>query len=194
VKHIIWILSLMLILSSCSTLKQNATPTTTTPPTKSAKNIHRFHLSGKIAVHTSHDSGSASIDWSENQHQYTIALQGPLGAGAMKLIGQPGQVTLKASDGKTYQAASAEELLAKQWGFHLPVSNMKDWIRGLPVSGVTANIRYDEVGRITSMIQQGYRIDYLAYSTVNGIALPEKMTIVSPTLNVKMVVYRWDIV
>ena len=45
---------------------------------------------------------------------------------------------LQTSDGKRYNAASPEQLLAEQWGFHLPVSNMKYWVRGLPVPGIPA--------------------------------------------------------
>jgi outer membrane lipoprotein LolB len=202
VKHIIWILSLMLLVSGCSTTKQATTTTTTTPTAPKAtwanrearlSSIHRWHLSGKIALQTSHDSGSASVDWSQSQNQYNISLQGPLGAGAMKLKGQAGLVTLQTSDGKSYQAASAEQLLAKQWGFHLPVSNMNYWIRGLPVPGTPANTRFDQDGRIATIIQRGFRIDYLAYSNANGIDLPEKMTIVSSALRVKMIVYQWNL-
>lgn len=199
-KHIIWILSLMLLVSGCSTTKLTSPATTTTVPKATWANreaklssIHRWHISGKIAMQTSRDSGSASVDWSQGQNQYNISLQGPLGAGAMKLRGQPGRVTLQTSDGKSYQAASAEQLLAKQMGFHLPVSNMNYWIRGLPVPDVAANTRFDQDGRIATMIQQGYRVDYLAYSNASGIDLPEKMTIVSSALRIKMIVYQWNI-
>ena len=128
----------MLIVSGCSTTKKSEAPiSTTSVPTASwadreakLSSIHRWHLSGKIALQSSRDSGSASVDWSQGLNRYNISLQGPLGAGAMKLWGQPGHVTLQTSNGKSYQAASAEQLLAKQWGFHLPVSNMNYWIRG----------------------------------------------------------------
>lgn len=198
-KHIIWILSLMLFLSGCSTTKTTEVSTTTSPKATWASretalnNIHHFHISGKIAVQSSTDSGSASVDWSQGQNQYNIALQGPLGAGAMKLQGRPGLVTLQTSDGKTWRAASAEQLLAKQWGFHLPVSSMNYWIRGLPVPNVPANTRFDNNAHLTTLIQQGYRIDYLSYANTRGIDLPEKMSITSPSLRVKMIVYRWTL-
>lgn len=199
-KHIIWILSLMLILSGCSTLKRETTTTTTTVPKATWANreaklnsIKSWHISGKIAVQSSHDSGSASVDWYKGVNQYNISLQGPLGAGAMKLWGKPGHVTLQTSDGKSYQATSAEQLLAKQWGFNLPVSSMNFWIRGLPVPGVAANTRFDQEGRIATIIQQGFRVDYQSYSYTNGIELPARMTLVSSALRVKMIVYQWTL-
>jgi outer membrane lipoprotein LolB len=199
-KHIIWILFLTLTLSSCARLKPEAAPSTPAVPKTSwaerqtaLNNIHNWNLSGKIAVQSSHDAGSASVNWSQRLQNYTISLQGPLGAGAMKLSGSPGQVTLLASDGKSYHAASPEELLAKQWGFHLPVSSMKYWIRGLPVPDVSASTRFDNDGRLSSIAQQGYRIDYLAYSNHGRMELPEKLSIVSPSLRVKIVVYQWNL-
>lgn len=192
----------MLTLSACSTTKhqEEALLTSATPPkatwaTREAalNQIRNWHISGKIAMQSRQDSGSASVDWVQRQQNFAISLQGPLGAHATKLSGGPGKVILQSSDGKQVQASSAEQLLAAQSGFRLPVSSMKYWIRGLPVPGVAANTRFDQQGRLTSLIQQGYRIDFLSYSTVRGLALPERLSIVSPAIRVKLIVYQWNI-
>lgn len=198
-KHIIWIVLLALSLTSCSTINPPAAtppaaPTATWADRQTTLNhIQSWHLNGKIALQTAKDSGSASVDWSQRQSSYSISMSGPLGASAMKLAGQPGRVTLQTSDGKSYTAASAEQLLAKQWGYNLPVSNMKYWIRGLPAPGMSANTRFDGYERLTSLVQQGWRIDYLSYSNTRGIDLPEKLSITSPSLKVKIVVYQWSV-
>jgi outer membrane lipoprotein LolB len=111
----------------------------------------------------------------------------------MKLAGRPGNVTLQTSDGKTYNAKSPEQLLASQWRFHLPVSNMKYWIRGIPVPGMAANTSFDHYGRLNTLTQQGWRIDYLAYTNVGGVDLPERLSITSPTLKVRIIVYQWNV-
>jgi outer membrane lipoprotein LolB len=100
-------------------------------------------------------------------------------------------VTLQTSDGKSFHAASAEQLLTKNWGFNLPVSNMRYWIRSLPVPDMAANTQYDSKGRLATLVQQGWRIDYLNYSNVGGVDLPERLSITSPALRVKIVVYQW---
>lgn len=198
-KHLIWILFLALSLTSCSTLSPTAatppaTPKATWADRQAALNhIQNWNLNGKIALQTAKDSGSASVNWSQRQGGYSISMSGPLGASAMKLTGQAGHVTLQTSDGKSYSASSAEQLLAKQWGWNLPVSNMKYWIRGLPVPGMTANTHFDSYERLTSLVQQGWRIDYLSYSNTRGVDLPEKLSITSPSLRVKIVVYQWNV-
>lgn len=193
----------MLTLTSCSTTKTSTevstTATTATPPASretrvaSLNQIKSWNLNGKIAVQSRNDSGSATVDWMQRSRQYFISLQGPLGSHAMKLSGGPGQVTLQTSDGKSYRSSSAEQLLAKQWGFHLPVSSMNYWIRGLAVPGIPANTRYDRTGRLGTLIQQGYRIDYLSYTNTGRGELPDRLAIYSPSLRVKLIVYHWTV-
>jgi outer membrane lipoprotein LolB len=196
VKHFIWIFALTLTISGCSTIKPNTSPAPILPKAERETrlgSISSWRLNGKIAVQTNSNSGSASVDWFQRAGSYSIALQGPLGAGAMKLSGGPNGVTMIASDGKTFHAHSAEELLAKGWGFKLPVSNMNYWIRGLPAPGSNANTHYDERGRLQTLAQQGYRIDYLSYTNMGKIDLPEKLSITSPSLRVKIIVYQWNL-
>ena len=120
-------------------------------------------------------------------------MSGPLGASAMKLSGTEGQVSLQMSDGKVYRSSSPEQLLKAQWGFNLPVSSMNYWIRGLPVPGIPSSTRFDNAGRLSTLIQQGYRIDYLSYSNFGRWELPERISLVSSSLRVKMVVYQWSV-
>lgn len=197
-KHTIWMLALALTLSGCSTINPTAAPpaapkATWTDRQATLNNIKSWRLNGKIAVQTPHDSGSASVNWTQNPRSYVISLLGPLGSNGMKLTGQPGQVTLQTSDGKSYKASSPEQLLAKQWGFHLPVSNLNYWVRGLPVPNVAATTHFDHFGRLDSLTQQGWRIDYLSYTNVGRVDLPEKLSITSPSLSVKIIVYQWNV-
>lgn len=195
-KHFIWIFALMLIISGCSTMKQVSVPAPILPKAERQarlSSISSWRLNGKLAVQTNQNSGSASVDWFQHAGSYNIVLQGPLGAGAMKLSGAANGVTLVASDGKTFHAQSGEALLAKGWGFKLPVSNMNYWIRGLAAPFSPANARYDNRGRLETLVQQGYRVDYLSYTNTGKIDLPEKLSITSPNLRVKIVVYQWNI-
>ncbi len=193
-------------LAGCASVSHPpATTTTTETPTTSAQavswkdrqakltSIQSFRVDGKIAVRTPRDSGSATVNWVQRHSSYSIALMGPLGSNGLKLQGQPGNVTLQTSDGKTYSANSAEQLLKERWGFHLPVSNMHYWIRGLPVPGMAANTRFDSDGRLSQLVQQGWNIQYLSYTKMGNVDLPEKMSITSPSLTVKIVIYQWNI-
>lgn len=195
-KHIIWIFLLISTLSACTTSTAPTSVETKLPPGKkqlALKDIHNWRLNGKIAVQTSHDSGSATVNWIQRQSYYSIALSGPLGSHSMLLMGQPGTVTLKASDGKSYHASSPEQLLAAQWGFNVPVSHLNYWIRGLPVPGISANTRYDQYGRLIALTQQGWHVEFLSYADKGGLYLPDRLSITSSALKVKIIVYDWQV-
>jgi outer membrane lipoprotein LolB len=195
--RIIWIFLLILTITSCSTLTQKeappAAPEATLPKREAAVDrVQSWHIKGKIAVQTEKDSGSASVNWSQRQRNYSISLQGPMGSNAMNLTGNAGHVTMKTSDGKIVSASSPEQLLAEQWGFKLPVSNMRYWVRGLQVPGIPAETHYDQFNRLTRMTQQGWTIQYLSYSNNGGVDLPQKLSITSPAMKVKLVIYSWN--
>lgn len=186
---------LPLLISSCSTIAPPA-PSVQIPVKDretSLGRVENWQLNGKIAINTAHDSGSATIDWIQIRNRYTISLFGPLGSNSLKLAGSPGHVTVQTSDGKSASASSPEQLLAKVWGWRLPVSSMHYWIRGLPVPGIPAQSHFDSYGRLTQLNQQGYDVQYLAYTSSKGVDLPSKVFITSPALKVKVIVYGWKI-
>lgn len=155
--------------------------------------LQNWQLSGKLAIITAKDSGSANVDWTEHAGRYTISLYGPLGANAITLKGTPSLVTMKTSDGKTATAHTPEELLAQQWGWHLPLSYIKYWVRGLPVPHVAAQNTFDGAHRLATLSQQGFRIQYQGYTTANGLELPQRMVITSSSIKSKIIIYRWNL-
>jgi outer membrane lipoprotein LolB len=117
---------------------------------------------------------------------------GPLGSNGLKLSGQPGRVTLVMSDGKSYTASNPEELLARRWGFHLPVSNLRYWIRGLPVPDLPSNTQFDTSNRLVNLAQDGWQVQFLSYMSGRNTELPEKLVITSREMKVKIIVYQWN--
>ncbi len=187
---------LLTILSSCTTFRPPGAPpqqiSWQTRESALAK-INQWHLNGKLAVRTPRDSGSATIDWAQHQDRYLISLYGPLGTGGMTLSGRQGHIVLKTHDGKRYTADSPESLLAEHWGFKLPVSNLRYWVRGMPVPGIAAQTHTDRYGRLSALDQAGWHIRYDDYQTVQGVDLPSKVSITDGHLTTKLVIYTWDL-
>lgn len=178
---------------------------TTTPPSAPGRPIpwkqrelalnqlQSWTLHGKIAAQTTQDSGSASVDWTQRHDQYVISLLGPFGSNGLRLTGHPGSVLLETADGKRYRASNAEQLLANNWGFHVPVSYLHYWIRGLPVPTIPAKTMLDSSGRLSELAQQQWLVQFLGYENVGAMDLPNRIVITSPTLNVKIVVHEWRV-
>lgn len=190
-------LSLFLLsagLTGCTTVAPPApnTPVAWENRQQGQTSLQSWKLSGKIAVQSARESGSASIDWVQRVKNYQISLLGPLGSNGVKLSGHPGLVTMDTADGKHATASSPEKLLAQQMGWNLPVSHLSYWIRGLPVPGLSATTNKDAYGRLSSLNQDGWDIRYPSYTTLGDIDVPSRVFITSPDLKVKIVVYSWQ--
>lgn len=186
---------LILTLTSCATV----TPTTPTTPQPSwterklaLSRIQNWQIKGKIAVQTAQDAGSANIAWQQYADRYTVSLWGPLGTHNVKLTGQPGSIVLETADGKKYSANSPEQLLREQWGFNVPISYLRYWIRGLPAPGA-ATLQFDASNRLSHLTQQDWQVVFSGYTHKGKIDLPERMMITSATLRTKIIIYRWEI-
>jgi outer membrane lipoprotein LolB len=187
-------------IASCAT-----TPTNKTLPQNQSQtwgsrvqtlsNVQNWDLSGMIGIRNNakNDHLSANIKWQQHNKQYSILLFGPLGAGSIKLTGQPGLVKLENSDGKTYTAASPEQLVAQQTHWYLPVSNLYYWIRGLPVPNVPAKTHFDTLNHLDTLQQQGWQVQYLHYTSINNVDIPNKIFLFNRELNVKIIINDWKI-
>lgn len=188
-------------LSACATLKQ-ASALPANPPValnqahlSSLKLIDGYLLTGRLAIRTEKQGYSTSIRWQHSPVFDHIALYTPLGAQAALIEIEPNkQATLLASDGKSYSAQDAGRLLEKTLGWSVPLDGLADWVLGKP-SPLTANteMRWDDAGRILSMTQAGWQIEYPAYQQVNNINLPSKVVLKSQKLDLKLVVESWDV-
>lgn len=191
------IITLSILLVGCSTNTAPPSEPGVKMPWKKREHglaqIHAWNLNGKIGVQTPKDSGSASVQWTQSSSNYTLSLSGPLGAGGMVLKGHPGAVSLTTSDGKTFTADSAEDLLAKNWGYKLPVSYLKYWVRGMPVPNIASKTSFDQYNRLNSMQQQGWNVQYEGYTRTSLGDLPNKMIITSPSMRVKVIISSWQV-
>lgn len=196
-------LCLTLLITGCTTIAPKATDSgqLSATPIKVAswkerqsllERLQSWQLSGKIAVKTPKDAGSANISWAQTGSRYNISLTGPFGASGMRLAGVPGKVTLTTAEGKQLTASSPEQLLLRQWGYHLPISNLKYWVRGLPAKDTTFEGQFDQQNRLVHLMQAGWTIQFSNYVSKGLIDLPEKIFIYSPSLNVRMIIYNWQ--
>lgn len=153
--------------------------------------IERWHISGKIAVLSNRDSGSANVSWQRNQDRYMITIYGPFGSNSLALYGYPSHVLMIDPQGRRSTAKSAEQLLASAWGYHIPISNLNYWVRGLPVPDLPSQKRLDQRNRLVTLFQSGCVIQYLGYTRVGRVDLPNKIFISSRGFKTKLIVYEW---
>lgn len=156
------------------------------------RNITEWHAHGRIGVIRGEQGWHAEIDWHQQGDAYEIAISGPVGQGAARLIGNAEGITLMRPDEAPVTAADPETLMREQLGWTLPLSGMRWWILGAQAPGDAEEIAFDAEGRIDRLRQRGWRLSGVAYQDVAGLSLPRKLRLEHPELTVKLVLDRWE--
>jgi outer membrane lipoprotein LolB len=155
-----------------------------------------WSLRASIAANTKDDGINARLYWQQQQQSYQLRLHGPLGQGTLLIDGKPGHVTLRSGDGQRRHAATPEALLSLVAADipPLPLTAMRDWIRGLPDSRYpTTTQRFNPDGSLAYLEQNGWQVDYGAYITVNGVNLPRKISLKNTELRAKLAISQWQL-
>lgn len=151
-----------------------------------------WQIDGKVGIRAPKDSGSGTLFWLQRQDYYDIRLSGPLGRGAARLTGRPGQVVLEVANQGRYEATTPEQLLGEQLGWDLPVSHLVWWVRGLPAPDSKSKLTLDGDSRLASLQQDGWSVEYLSYTEQNGYTLPDRIKLHGRDLDVTLVVKSWQ--
>jgi outer membrane lipoprotein LolB len=171
--------------------------------------LDAWEIRGRIALRTADDGWQASLLWVRTRDRHDIDLVGPLGSGHVRLRQDAAGAELRDSDRQVLRDSSAENLLLRATGWQLPVNGLSYWVRGLPAPGTADARTLDEWGRLRTLRQLGWQVEFLGYEQFESIELPNKLFISradagnrasadaavgnDPTLEVRLVIDRWSL-
>jgi outer membrane lipoprotein LolB len=155
--------------------------------------IQTFSLQGRIGVQTNGKGFSGSLHWQHTAASDDIEMFSPLGGQVASIQKTANLVTLIEASGKRVSAANAETLTAEVLGWRLPLTGLADWSLGRPTRNEIVHSTWDERGLLRTLKQDGWDIEYQAYSAYNGQFLPGKISLKSEKLNLKLLVEKWVI-
>ena len=206
-------ISLALLLSSGLSGCVTQPPTVITTPQQVQLNqqhlikimaIKQFSLKGRIAVNTEGKGYSGGLSWAHHSNTDKIEMFSPLGGKVSEITKNSVEVVLTTSDGKQFNAADAETLTQNTMGWRLPLSGLSDWVLGRPAvqpavttdADVSVNTppvtTLDSLGRITTLKQDDWDIEYTQYADHGGYSLPNKIVLRSPKVTLKLIVEQWN--
>ena len=194
------VLLVMFGLAGCAALtpgpEEQATPTGADWRRHASRvaTLDTWFLKGRIALSTREDSWSATLHWRQQAGHYNLRVLAPLGQGSVELQGGDGEpIVLTTSENRRFSAADAESLMQQQLGWSVPVEGLRYWVRGLPAPGgdITAATP-DRQGRIRSLEQMGWQIEFTDYVEALNRELPRRMEMVNDQLELKLVVQSWE--
>jgi len=196
--RVLFLLVLVSVFAGCVSVP----PTKTEPSTTARKlraqhlqqlaSIEQFSIQGRIGVQTIGKGFSGSLQWQHSSTEDHINLYSPLGSQVASIKRTPDQVVLKDSSGKSFSAADAETLTQETLGWRLPLAGLSDWSIGRPAQSSIQNSTWSEQGLLTSLEQDGWKIEYDNYEQQGAYMLPGKIFLKSDKLNLKLLVEKWN--
>lgn len=154
--------------------------------------ISAWQLQGRASLRSPHDSGTAGLYWAQQPDTVELRLSGPFGQGALVLRADADGATIDTGDGQHYADTDAQRLLERVLRQPLPVGPLRHWALGLPAPHAPADYRLDAEGRLASLSQHGWEIDYRGYRRFGALDLPVKLFARSGPYEVRIVVSRWQ--
>ncbi len=152
-----------------------------------------WQANGNITIHAQTGYGTnTSFSWQQIGQNYQLRLFGPFGIQSILLAGNPRQVTLLAHD-QAVTARNAEELLARQLGLHLPVSQLYYWLRGLPAPQARYRINLDAYNRAMKLRQSGWHINYLQYTNRGKVDIPQRIDLYNCQWKINILITDWNL-
>jgi len=149
---------------------------------------------GAVSATQANTHFQASMHWQQqSDNHYHIRFFGPLGLGQAN-IDYDGKQVFFTDHKHRYQAQTPESLLENQLGIQLPVNDLQYWILGAvaPNQSIT-HMTLDPYNRLQSLDQEGWHIEYLAFTNVDGVELPQRIRLSQAHTQVKLAIDRWDI-
>jgi len=153
--------------------------------------IKFWRINGPFSITQGKRSKIANYTWQQmGRKTYRIRITSALGLSSVLIIGYPHSVTLWRNDRHFVSAKSSRQLIKKELGYALPIANLNYWARGLPAPG-RHYTSFDQFGHLKTLQQQGWRLTYADYKTINGVDLPGKIMMTRPGLSIDIVIRKW---
>ncbi|WP_186294729.1 lipoprotein insertase outer membrane protein LolB [Vibrio algivorus] len=201
IQHLTTILlaTFVLILSGCSSV----------PPTQEnysvdwqnqktvLEQLDTFKATGKIGYKDPEHRQSLNFILKHSNSFSELKLLSVFGQTVLTVQMTPTGAMVTNSDGKVQTAQQANALIQNLTGLAIPVSQLPDWIKGLPTQAdnVTFN-QSNTVESLNKMIDgRDWTLSYLSYQSVmnkqQSITLPKQMLLHQSDTEIKILISKW---
>ena len=152
--------------------------------------IDNFTVQGRASV-SGPTSGSANLIWHQSPREFDLRLSGPLGVGAMSMAGNEQEVRVRSKE-RTFTTDDPEGAMHESLGWTLPLRGLRYWIRSLPAPDSEFSVTLDESGRVDTLTQDGWALDYTDYVTLQRLDLPRRIVLTRRDVKIRVLVDRWS--
>ena len=181
------------LLHACST-SPVASPTTDWKTHQAALySLDNWQLRGKLAVRTESSADSVNVSWSQAAATTELILSGPIGWGRASIRSDGEQLLLDRNGSQHSVRLDDSAALRQLLGWPMPVALLPWWIRGLPAPQTAVDAMTTSQGRLQTLSQQGWQLNYESYQQQGDLVLPDKIRFQGPQVSGKILVKQWTL-
>jgi len=147
-----------------------------------------FELAGRLAVRYREEASTGNVAWRHSVGGDEVLITTPVGSAVARIVREGDKVVLTTTDGTEHRAADVETLTERILGFRLPLAGLADWVRGRAQTGVPAEEERDGAGRMQSLRQSGWIIEYQVWQSDGK---PSRLRLTYPGLDLRLAIHEW---
>ena len=155
--------------------------------------VDRWVLQGRLGVSNGSDGGSGSFSWSQDGDHYEFVLRAPVTGKSFRLSGDSHDALMEGLDGGPIRGRDAESLMHRALGWDVPLRDLRAWVLGLRADSGPAELTFGEDRLPTTLLQDGWSVDYREWDTSRQPPLPKKLYAAKPPYKVKLVIESWQL-
>ncbi len=185
-----------LTLASCSAIKEKVSsePEGWLEQQQQLQQFKVWEVRGRLGVQTEETGGSADLIWKQSNQDYSIRLILPLGAGSYLIEGNDQGAVVRYPNGQKRQVSNIDNVFSSILGVSLPVSAIRDWVRGLPARSMTVEtIQWNDQGLLDTIKQSGWTVEMTDYEG-SELLLPHSVYLSredNEELDIRLVLRQW---
>ena len=154
--------------------------------------LDSWAFDGKMSIFDGKENTTFSLEWQQHADgQFQLYLSGPLGMGAVSIVGNQHYAELIHPDGNI-KAKTASELVKRVTNLDLPIDSLIWWVRGIDNPKAMHQLQLDEKHLPMWIAQQGWQIEFDQYHQITP-PLPYKIQFSQSPYSGKLVIRSWDI-
>lgn len=146
-----------------------------------------FELTGRLAARQGQEAFTGNLSWRHAGSVDELLVTSPLGQGVARIVRKDDAVVLTTAEPREYRAPDVESLTEQALGFRLPLKGLADWVRARPTADTPAKVEKGPDGRVASIEQRGWRIEYLEYAGER----PSRLRLAYPGIDLRLAISEW---
>lgn len=151
----------------------------------------QWSLEGRLGVSDGRDSGSGSLQWTQDGATFRFTVHAPVTGKTWVLSGDAHSARLEGLRDEAVEGDDAASLLRREVGWQVPFEQLVDWARAARAPGA-AQVQFDAQGLPALIEQDGWTVKYADYDMAQTPPLPRRVFASRGEWRVRLAIRHWQ--